>query len=145
MKGFLVKYLWLHCQPSNEVWERVEPGSTPPVTQVHCLHPSSPRLALPSHQVLNHWFKPWLHISYTTILSFQGKNRTHILLLSIFKIQNPHHLWLNYKHYPTLRHAQVCNFLPLKKAGTEKHNTSYFEQRNLATYYCCSQTLRNMK
>ena len=30
-----------------------------PVTQVHCMHLSSPRLTLPSHQVLSHWFNPW--------------------------------------------------------------------------------------
>ena len=28
-----------------------------PVTQLHCMHLSSPELALPSHQVLNHWFR----------------------------------------------------------------------------------------
>ena len=28
------------------------------VTEVHCTHLSSPALALPSHQVLNHCFKP---------------------------------------------------------------------------------------
>ena len=31
-----------------------------PVIQVHCLHLSSPRLALPSYQVLNQCFKQWL-------------------------------------------------------------------------------------
>ena len=28
------------------------------VTEVHCMHLSSPGLVLPSHQVLNHWFRP---------------------------------------------------------------------------------------
>ena len=36
-----------------------------PVTQMHCIHLSSPGLALPSQQVLNHWFKLWLSISTT--------------------------------------------------------------------------------
>jgi len=54
-----------HCQPLNELWEGVEPGCTLPVTQLHCIHLSSPGLALPSHQVLNHWFKVWLSISTT--------------------------------------------------------------------------------
>ena len=40
-----------------------------PVTQVYCLHLSSPGKALPSHQVLNHWFRPWLSISTTATLS----------------------------------------------------------------------------
>jgi len=48
----------LHCQPLKEIWERVDPGSTPSITQVHCMHLSSPGLALPSHQVLNHCFRP---------------------------------------------------------------------------------------
>ena len=51
-----------HCQPLSEVWEGVDPGSTP------SSHPgalSSPGLALPSHQVLNHCFRSWLSISTT--------------------------------------------------------------------------------
>jgi len=49
----------LLCQPLNEVWEGVDPGSTPPVTQVYCIvNLSSPGLALPSHQALNHCFRP---------------------------------------------------------------------------------------
>ena len=36
-----------------------------PVTQVHCMHLSSPGLALPSHQVLNHCFRLCLSISAT--------------------------------------------------------------------------------
>jgi len=47
-----------HCQPLNEVWEGVDPGSTFPVTQEHCMQLGSPGLALPSHQVLHHWFRP---------------------------------------------------------------------------------------
>jgi len=34
----------------------------------HCMHLSSPGLTLPSYQVLNHWFKPWLSISATALL-----------------------------------------------------------------------------
>jgi len=41
----------LPCQPLNEVWKGVDPGSIPLVTQVHCMH-------LPSQQVLNHCFRP---------------------------------------------------------------------------------------
>jgi len=36
-----------------------------PITPVHCLHLSSPGLALPSYQVLSHWFKLWPSISNT--------------------------------------------------------------------------------
>jgi len=32
---------------------------------VHCMYLSSPGLALPSHQVLHHCFRPWLSISAT--------------------------------------------------------------------------------
>jgi len=38
------------------------------VTQMRCVHPSSPWWALPSYQVLNHWFKLWLSISATAPL-----------------------------------------------------------------------------
>ena len=38
----------------------------PFITQVHCMHLSCPGLALPSHQVLHHCFRPWLSISATT-------------------------------------------------------------------------------
>ena len=52
----------LHCQPLHEVWERVDPGSSPS-NQLHCVHLSSPGLALPSHQVCNHCFRLRLSIS----------------------------------------------------------------------------------
>ena len=48
------RYPCLHCQLLGEVREEEDPGSTLSVTQVHCMHLSSPGLALPSHQVLNH-------------------------------------------------------------------------------------------
>jgi len=38
----------LNCQPSSEVWEGVDPGSSPLVTQVHCTQLCLPGLALPS-------------------------------------------------------------------------------------------------
>ena len=57
----------LHCQPLNEGWEGVDPGSTPSITQVHCMHLSFPGLALPSHQVLHYYFRPWLSISATAL------------------------------------------------------------------------------
>ena len=41
-----------------------------PITQVHCLHLSSPGLALPSHQVLHHFFRPCLSISSTLFNRF---------------------------------------------------------------------------
>jgi len=69
-----VRAPYLHCQPLNEVWAEVDPGSTLPVTQAHCTHLSSPGLALPSHQVLNHWFRLWLSISSTlSLLSGMGE------------------------------------------------------------------------
>jgi len=49
----------LHHQPLNEVWEGVDPGSTPSShSGVLCyMHLNSPGLALLSHQVLNHYFR----------------------------------------------------------------------------------------
>jgi len=61
-KGKNAAYLWkasvkqgsparspcLPCQRFREDWEGVDPGFTLPVTQVHCMHLSSPGLALPS-------------------------------------------------------------------------------------------------
>ena len=41
-----------------------------PATQVHWMHLRSPGLALPSHQVLNHCFKPWLTKSVTILQNF---------------------------------------------------------------------------
>jgi len=40
-----------------------------PVTQLHCMHLSSPGLALHSYQVFNHCFRLWLSISTTPGLS----------------------------------------------------------------------------
>jgi len=44
------------------------------ITQLHCMHLSSPALALPSNQVLNHWFRPWLSISATRVHVLQKRN-----------------------------------------------------------------------
>lgn len=43
-----------------------------PITEVHCMHLSSPALALPSHQVLHHCFMPWLSIYTSYLLLFSG-------------------------------------------------------------------------
>ena len=56
-RGSSERSLHLHCQPLNEVWEGVDPGSSPSITQLHCMQVSSSGLALPFHQVLNHWGK----------------------------------------------------------------------------------------
>ena len=58
----------LHCQPLNEGWEGVDPGSIPSITQLHCMHLSSSGLALPFHQVLHHCFRPSLSISTIGVL-----------------------------------------------------------------------------
>ena len=62
-QGSPAKCPHLHCQALNEGWEEVDPGSSPSGHSVHCKHLSSPGLALPSHQVLNHCLKSWLNIS----------------------------------------------------------------------------------
>ena len=52
------RYPCLHCQPLNEVWNRMDPDSTHSRHSAALLQLSSPGLALPSYQVLNHCFKP---------------------------------------------------------------------------------------
>ena len=48
----------LQCQPLNEVWEGVYPGSTPS-SHSGALHAAElPRVGPAFHQVLNHCFKP---------------------------------------------------------------------------------------
>ena len=56
-QGSPVSYPHLHCQPLNEIWERMDPGSSPPNHSDELHAPELPWLALPSHQVLNHWFR----------------------------------------------------------------------------------------
>ena len=63
-----VRYLHLHGQQLNEVWEGVDPGYNLPVTQLHCVNVSSRGMALPPHQVLNHWFSPCQHFRYSLSL-----------------------------------------------------------------------------
>ena len=55
MQGPPEGYPCLHCQPLNEVWEGLEPGSTPSDHSGALLAPE--QLALPSYQVLSHCFK----------------------------------------------------------------------------------------
>jgi len=64
-QGSPARSLCHHYQHLNEIWKRVDPGSTISGHSVHCIHLSSPVLALPSHQVLNHCFRPRLSISAT--------------------------------------------------------------------------------
>ena len=52
------------------------------ITQVHCMHLSSPGLVLPSHQVLHYCFRPWLSISATSN-TLQMRSNIHILFVLI--------------------------------------------------------------
>ena len=55
-----------------------------PVTHGHCMHLSSTVLALPSHQVLNYWFKQWLSSSATLLqLTFSLQITQFCLLVSL--------------------------------------------------------------
>ena len=56
-----------------------------PVTQEHCIHLSSPGLALHSQQVLNHWFRLWLSISTTASQQTQAHRTLSILPGICFK------------------------------------------------------------
>ena len=53
-----VRHPHLYCQPLNEVQEGGSWLHPLLVSQGHCMHLSSPGLALPSYQVLSHWFRP---------------------------------------------------------------------------------------
>ena len=44
------------------------------------MHLSSPGLALPSHQVLNHWFRPSLTISTTPLKTLSRQEANKILV-----------------------------------------------------------------
>jgi len=61
-----------------------------PITQVYCMHLSSPRLFLPSHQVFNHCFRLWLSISTTTIFSWI-KSISCLLALWYYSYDNSTH------------------------------------------------------
>jgi len=88
------RYPYFHWQPLNEVWEGVDPGSTPSWDDVHL---SSPGLAQPSHQMLNHCFKAWLSIS--TMLTSRLHAWYHFLCYSVCYIWSTvgsvrlHNLW----------------------------------------------------
>lgn len=52
-------------QPLNEVWEGMDPGTTPS-SHSNTLHtPELPGFGPAFHQVLHLWFRPWLSISTT--------------------------------------------------------------------------------
>jgi len=68
-QGSPTRYFCLCCQPLNEDWEKVDPGSAPSghsgALQVHSMHLSKPRLVLLYHKVFSHCIRPWLSISAT--------------------------------------------------------------------------------
>lgn len=84
-----------------------------PITQLHCLCLSSPQLALPSYHTLNHWFKPWLSISWGfaftfTVLSVPRKPHSTWGMQSAFKLLGqlpPHAGWIA-KQLCVVRFAQ---------------------------------------
>ena len=47
----------LHCQPLSEVWEEVDPGSSPSSHSATLHAPKLPWLGPAFHQVLNHCFR----------------------------------------------------------------------------------------
>ena len=116
MQESLTRYHHLHYQPLNEVCEGMDPVSTPSgvggtqTTQACCLHLSSPGLSLPSHQVLNHWFRPWLSISATSVIlwSILNCNSNKTKPLKIFlKVGNqckPHSKSITRSHHCATEH-----------------------------------------
>jgi len=52
-QGYPTRYPHLHCQPLNEVWEGVDPGSTPSEHSGTLRAPELPYVG----QVLHHWFR----------------------------------------------------------------------------------------
>ena len=63
-QGSPVKYPYPHCQPLNEVWEGMDPGSTPSIHSGTLLASELPWVGPAFHQVLNHCFKSWLSYKY---------------------------------------------------------------------------------
>ena len=63
-QGSPSKQLCFHCQPLNEVWQGILALSLPSLRYTACTW-APLGLVLPSHQVLNHCFRPWLSISAT--------------------------------------------------------------------------------
>jgi len=57
--------LHLPCQPLNEVWEGLDPDSTPSSHSAELLTPELPWVGPAFHQVFNHCFRPQLSISTT--------------------------------------------------------------------------------
>ena len=64
-QGSPMIYPQLHCQPLNEIWEEVDPGSIPS-NHSGTLHAAElPWVGPAFHQVLSHCFRPRLSISAT--------------------------------------------------------------------------------
>ena len=57
-QGSPAKHSCFHCQPLNEGWEGVDPGSSPSGHSAALHAPVLPWLGPAFHQVLNHCFKP---------------------------------------------------------------------------------------
>ena len=66
--------LCFHCPPLNEVWEGMDPGCTSSGHSGVLYAPELLELALPSYQVLNHCFRPWLSNSTTPTLQDELNN-----------------------------------------------------------------------
>jgi len=56
---------YFHCQPLNEVWEGMDPGTTPSGHSATLRSPELPWVGPAFHQVLHHCFRPGLCISAT--------------------------------------------------------------------------------
>lgn len=91
----------------SEKWWILAPAV--PVIQYTACYLSSPMLALPSHQMLNHCFRPWLGISTTPIKK-----------LSI----------LFYKYYC------ICQFCNIKEVWRQPTNSGWRKLHSNATHTC---------
>lgn len=75
-----------------------------PVLQEHCMYLSYPGFALPTHQLLNHWFTPWLSTSTTP----STKRYSTMKFKYIFFYTNS--LWAFYCFYWIIQKANcLCN------------------------------------
>ena len=78
-----------------------------PITQVHCMHLSSPGLALPAHQVLNHCFRLLISISTTQALIPHQKACPFYLVTRSLSRQENISDWVLHYHRPWLALAKL--------------------------------------
>jgi len=140
-----------HCQPLSEVWERVDPGSTPSSHSGTLLAPELSCVGPTFYQVLNHCFKLWLSISaidiaagclYTlSLLAFENKGplvQKHLIFLQTHYCQYVFPKWLRCSHTSTgyIQISTNCPYLEYKitYSSTFRHTVGHILKLCCATW-----------